>query len=126
MRNLAGSLQYIWQTSRRNCGRSQVGKRPRFPSEGDTRTGLYTWLVSPEQEQQVCDALVNLGPVDTEQGLHAEGVRTIQEVLHCSLDDARAALGDLRLRKRVQETTAPNKPDGPQSPLSFSWVRPPR
>ena len=84
---------------------------------------MYTWFVSPEQEQQVCDALVNLGPVDTEQGLHAEGVRTIQAVLQCSLDEARAALGDLRLRKRIQETTAPN---GPQSPLSFSWVRPPR
>lgn len=82
--------------------------------------------MSPEQEQQVCDALVNLGPVDTQQGLHAEGLRTIQGVLHCSLDDARAALGDLRLRKRIQETTAPSEPDGPQSPLSFLWVRPPR
>ena len=89
-----------------------------------TSGGLYTWLVSPEQEQQVCDALVNLGPVDTEQGLHAEGVRTIQGVLGCSLDDARAALGDLRLRKRIQDTTAPNELDGPQSGLSFSWVRP--
>jgi len=77
--------------------------------------------VSPEQEQQVCDALVNLGPVDTEQGLHAEGVRTIQGVLRCSLDDARAVMRDLRLRKRIQETTAP---DGPQAGLSFSWVRP--
>ena len=32
------------------------------------------WM-SPEQEQQVCDALVNLGMLETEQGLHAEGVR---------------------------------------------------
>lgn len=89
-----------------------------------TSGGLYTWLVSPEQEQQVCDALVNLGPVDTEQGLHAEGVRTIQGVLHCSLDDARAALRDLRLRKRIQETSASNEPDDPHAGLSFSWVRP--
>jgi len=64
--------------------------------------------------------------VDTEQGLHAEGVRTIQEVLHCSLDDARAALADLRLRKHIQEMTAPNEPAGQQFPLSFSWIRPPR
>jgi hypothetical protein len=76
--------------------------------------------VSPEQEQQVCDALVNLGPVDTEQGLHEEGVFTIQDVLHCSLDEARAALRDLRLRQRIQETTEPGEP------LSFSWVQPPR
>ena len=103
----------------------QIGARV-FPQKRGTRTELYTWLVSPEQEQQVCDALVNLGPVDTEQGLHAEGVRTIQDVLHCSLDDARAALRDLRLRNLIQETTAPIESDGPQSPLSFSWVRPPR
>jgi hypothetical protein len=30
--------------------------------------------------------------VETEQGLHAEGVRKIQEVLHCSLADARSSV----------------------------------
>jgi hypothetical protein len=96
-----------------------------WPSmERCTSSGLYTWLVSPEQEQQVCDALVNLGPVNTEQGLHAEGVRTVQGVLHCSLDDARAALRDLRLRKRIEETT--EEPHGRKEPLSFWWVRPPQ
>ena len=83
---------------------------------------LYTWLMSPEQEQLLCDALVDLGPVETEQGLHAEGVLKIQEVLHCSLDDARAALRDLRLRKRIEETTTPLEHlDQPR----FRWVRPP-
>ena len=62
---------------------------------------LYTWLMSPEQEQLLCDALAGLGPVDTEQGLHAEGVRKIQEVLHCTLADARATLQELRARKRI-------------------------
>ena len=77
--------------------------------------------MSPEQEQLLCDALVNLGPVDTELGLHAEGVRTIQETLHCTLDEARAALGDLRVRKRIEETTTLlEHPDQPQ----FRWVRP--
>ena len=61
--------------------------------------------MSPEQGQLVCDALVHLGPVETEQGLHAEGVRKIQEVLHCSLADARSTLRELRLRKRIEETT---------------------
>ena len=47
---------------------------------------------------------MNLGAIDTEQGLHAEGVRPIQGVLHCSVDDARAALHNLRARRQIQET----------------------
>jgi hypothetical protein len=62
--------------------------------------------MSPE-EQLLCDALVHLGPVETEQGLHAEGVRKIQEVLHCTLADARTTLRELRVRKRIEETTTP-------------------
>ena len=82
---------------------------------------MYTWLVSPEQEQAVCHALVHLGPVETEQGLHAEGIRIIQEVLHCTLDDARATLRDLRLRERIGETTTPfEHRDEPH----FRWVEP--
>ena len=77
--------------------------------------------MSPEQEQLVCDALVHLGPVETEQGLHAEGVRKIQEVLNCSLADARSTLRELRLRKRIEETTTPiEQPDQPH----FRWVQP--
>lgn len=77
--------------------------------------------MTQEQEQLICDALVHLGPVETEQGLHAEGVRTIQEVLHCSLDDARATLRELRLRKRIEETTTPGERLGE---FHFRWVRP--
>ncbi len=82
---------------------------------------LYTWLMSPEQEQLLCDALVHLGPVETEQGLHAEGVRKIQEVLHCTLADARTTLRELRVRKRIEETTtAIEQLDQPH----FQWVQP--
>jgi hypothetical protein len=82
---------------------------------------LYTWLMSPEQEQLLCDALVHLGPVETEQGLHAEGVRKIQEVLHCTLADARTTLRELRVRKRIEETTTPiEQLDQPH----FRWVQP--
>ena len=85
-------------------------------------TALYTWLMSPEQEQLLCDALVNLGTVETEQGLHAEGLRIIQEVLHCTLDEARAALRELRVRNRIEETTTHvEQLDQPH----FRWVRPP-
>ena len=82
---------------------------------------LYTRLMSPEQEQLLCDALVHLGPLETEQGLHAEGVRKIQEVLHCSLADARSTLRELRVRKRIEETAAPGEQlDQPR----FRWVQP--
>lgn len=84
--------------------------------------------MSPEQEQKLCDALVNLGPVETEQGLHAEGVRAIQGVLQCSVDDARAALRDLRVRRRIEETASSpgdELAEGGQVPgLLFRWVRP--
>ena len=77
--------------------------------------------MSPEQEQLICDSLVHLGPMETEQGLRAEGVRKIQEVLHCSLADARSALQELRLRNRIEETTAPiEQLDKPH----FRWVQP--
>ena len=77
--------------------------------------------MSPEQEQLVCAALVHLGPIETEQGLHAEGVRTIQKVLQCTLDDARATLRELRVRKLIEETTAPiDDVDQPH----FRWVQP--
>ncbi len=93
----------------------------KISAAGDISEVLYTWLVSPEEEQLVCDALVHLGPVETEQGLHAEGVRTIQEVLHCTLDDARATLRELRVRNRIRETTAPlDHLDQPH----FRWERP--
>ena len=92
------------------------------PRQSTYSEALYTWLMSPEQEQVVCDALVHLGSMDTEQGLHAEGVRKIQEVLHCTLEDARAILRELRVRKRIEETTTPTEQlDQPH----FRWVKPP-
>jgi hypothetical protein len=74
------------------------------PARNDQRKrryseALYTWLMSAEQEQLLCDALVHLGPVETEQGLHAEGVRKIQELLHCTVADARTTLRELRAHR---------------------------
>ncbi len=65
--------------------------------------------------------LVNLGPVETEQGLHAEGVRKIQEVLHCTLADARTTLRELRVRKRIEETAIPIEQ---LEQAHFRWVQP--
>jgi len=85
----------------------------------------YTLAVSPEQERLVCDALVNLGTLGTEQGLHAEGVRAVQNALQCSLDDARAALNELRGNNRIEEITTSFDHDGdPDAALGFRWVRP--
>ena len=89
------------------------------------RLRCYTLAVSPDQEEQVCDALVKLGALETEQGLHAEGVRAIQDVLQCSLDDARATLGELRVHKLIEETTTSSDDDGdPTAGLQFRWGRP--
>lgn len=99
--------------SRPNCD-VRISPEEEFP-------GLYTWFMSAEQEQLLCDALVSIGPLETEQGLHAEGVRKIQEVLHCTLDEARMALRELRLRQRIEETTTSiGQPDQPH----FRWVKP--
>jgi hypothetical protein len=46
------------------------------------------------QEQQVFDALVNLGWLEDDHALHAEGVRVICELLVCSTDDAKTVLDD--------------------------------
>jgi len=78
--------------------------------------------MSREQEQLLCDALVDLGPMETQQGLHSEGVRKIQEVLRCTVADARATLQDLRVRKRIEETATPiEQLDQPH----FRWVQVP-
>jgi hypothetical protein len=82
---------------------------------------VYTRLMSAEQEQLLCDALVDLGPMETQQGLHSEGVRKIQEVLQCTVADARAALQELRVRKRIEEAaTSVEQLDQPH----FRWVPP--
>ena len=84
--------------------------------------------MSPDQDQLACDALVNLGAIETEQGLHAEGLRAIQGVLHCSVDDARAALRQLRVRGQIEETTSSPSDDLAErahDPVQhFRWVRP--
>lgn len=84
--------------------------------------------MTPEQQDQACDALVKLGALETQQGLHAEGVQAIQTALACSQDDARAVLRDLRLNKVIEETSTPGEvvDDRTRMPaLRFQWVRPP-
>jgi len=82
-------------------------------------------VMSPKREQELVDALVELGAIETQQGLHAEGVRAIQERLGCSLDEARAAFRELRVQGLVEETTEPGgEAVGHESALHFRWVRP--
>ena len=66
------------------------------------------------------DALVRLGGLDTQQGLHSEGVSAIQDVLQCSREDAIAVFRDLRLRKLIEEESAPDAHQGSR----FRWARP--
>ncbi len=89
---------------------------------------VYSWLsVSPEQEQQVCDALVNLGSLENDHALHVEGVRAIRELLVCSTDDAKAVLRDLRSRKLIDMTSTPDGELGTRKPMpvpKLRWTRP--
>jgi hypothetical protein len=90
---------------------------------------VYFWHpMSPDQEQQVCDALVNLGWLENDHALHAEGVIAIIGVLHCSTDEAKAVLGDLRSRKRIDVTITPGGALDERKPMPVAqvrWVRPP-
>jgi hypothetical protein len=90
---------------------------------------LYSWLpMSPDQEAQVCDALVNLGWLENDHALHAEGVRAIRQALGCSMDDAKAVLHDLRSRKLIEITITPGGELDARKPMplaKFRWERPP-
>ena len=44
------------------------------------------------------------GWLENDHALHAEGVQAIREVSHCTIDVARAVLGDPRSRKRIDVT----------------------
>ena len=65
------------------------------------------------------DALIHLGWLDTQQGLHSEGVSAIQDVLQCSREDAIVVFRDLRVRKMIEEESAPD----PQKGARFHWIR---
>jgi len=79
--------------------------------------------MTPDEEGQACDVLVNLGWLDTEQGLHSEGVRAIQALRQCSSDEAIGILRDLRLRKIIAEESAPGG-DAQKPGTQLRWVRP--
>jgi hypothetical protein len=84
--------------------------------------------MSPEQEQQVCDALVNLGWLENDHALHAEGVRVVREQLSYSLEDAKAVLHDLRARKRIDVTITQGGELDARKPIPLAkirWVQPP-
>ena len=75
--------------------------------------------MSRDEEEQVCNALVNLGWLENDHALHAEGVQSICDVLDCTIDEAKATLRDLRLRKCIDVTVTP---DGV---AKLRWIRPP-
>jgi len=83
--------------------------------------------MSAEQEQAVVAALVNLGWLENDHALHAEGVHAICGVLGCSTEEAKAVLGDLRARKLIDLTITPGGVLDARKPMpvwQFRWVRP--
>jgi hypothetical protein len=83
--------------------------------------------LSRDQEKQVCELLTNLGWLETEHALHAEGVRAIREALQCSIEDAKTVLGDLRARKIVDLEITPGGQLDARKPMpvaQWRWIEP--
>ena len=75
----------------------------------------------------MCDALVNLGWLENDHALHAEGVGAILGMLHCSTDEAKAVLGELRSRKLIEITITPGGGLDAREPMpvaKWRWIRP--
>lgn len=84
--------------------------------------------MTPGQEQMVCAALVDLGWLENDHALHAEGIRVVCEVLDCTTNQAKLILHDLRSREKIDVvTSATEQPDErlPSSGARIRWVRPP-
>ena len=78
--------------------------------------------MAPDKEEQACNALVNLGWLENDHALHAEGVQSIRDVLQCTLNEAKAVLRELRLRKRIDVAVTA---DGEPTTAKLRWIRPP-
>jgi hypothetical protein len=82
--------------------------------------------LTPDQEKQICETLVELGWLETEHALHGEGVRAIRGVLQSSTEDAIAILRDLRARKLIElEITPGGRLDAskPMPVAQWRWVQ---
>jgi hypothetical protein len=88
---------------------------------------MFAGMMSPQEEQELCDRLVNLGWLENDHALHAEAVHAIRTVLGCSPDEAKSVLGDLRARKLIDITITPGALDAwqPMPVAKWRWIRPP-
>lgn len=99
---------------------SRTSNAPSAPKDYCTVGGcILVASMAPDKEEQVCNALVNLGWLENDHALHAEGVQSIRDALQCSLNEAKAMLGELRFRKRIDVAVMP---DGV---AKLRWIRPP-
>ena len=84
--------------------------------------------LSPDQEREICDALIRLGWLETQHALHMEGVCAIPNVLQCSAADAIDMLRDLRERNLIEmDITRGMEVSGDQHMpiMQLRWIRPP-
>jgi hypothetical protein len=68
-----------------------------------------------------------VGWLESDHALHVEGVHKIQGVLHCSIDEAKAVLGDLRTRKLIDMTITPGGALDAREPMpvaKWRWIQP--
>ena len=93
---------------------------------GNAEGVVILLAVSPDQEERLCDALVNLGWLENDHALHAEAVIAIGNILGCSTDDAKAILGDLRTRNLIDVTSTREGDLDPHqrlTPAKLRWIR---
>jgi hypothetical protein len=79
--------------------------------------------LTPDQEKQICETLIELGWLETEHALHGEGVRAIQSVLQASSEDAIAILRDLRARKLIELEITPGGQWDARKPMPVTQWR---
>ena len=60
-----------------------------------------------DQERRIVDALVALPEMQTVDLLKNNGIRTIQDLLACSVERAQVILSDLRERNRIEAEITP-------------------
>jgi hypothetical protein len=77
--------------------------------------------LTPDQEERVCDALIKLGWLETEQALHVEGLNAVRDLLQCSTEDAKAILRDVRARKIIDVEITPGGQLDARKPMPAQW-----
>ena len=83
--------------------------------------------LTPDQEEQVRDALFAIGEMETEQSLKAAGVITAKGVLNCTDEEVQEVLGNLQERGLIELSITPGGQLDARRPMPIArwrWSQP--